>query len=272
MAIKITLDPKGFGREYLGAARWSGDPTDGDTPTVSLNIRLINVDAPEVHYPGNSKPSNHDKLLANLLQTHGGMFPPELRHYLAPRLKGKPGTDQETWGNKAREAFKQIADELLEYDAEKNRYRRKVFLTIGESPFDRYKRLLAYVAPEEQDEKKRITFNLLLAREGWVVNYIIFPNIPKPKDLELLQDAVHSARTKKKGFWKQPCLLLGYEFRYAVNTGKDKAWGPERYCADVSTARLYLPGDYFRVSPENRLFIDQEQVERARKSLKLKWA
>lgn len=272
MTIKIKLGPEGMNRESLGIARWGGDPTDGDTPTVALNIRLVNVDAPEVHYPGNTKPSKHDKILANLLQTHGGMFPPGLRAYLKPRLKGTPGTNQELAGKKSRAAFKQLADTVLEFDSETNRYRRKVFLTTGQDPFDRFKRLLAYVAPEESDPKKRATFNLLLARDGWVVNYIIYPNIPKRKDLELLQEAVQAARTGKKGAWKQANLLLGYEFRYAVDTAKGMANGPKRYCADISTALLYQPSDYFQVQPENRLFIDKKDVETARQALNLKWA
>jgi endonuclease YncB( thermonuclease family) len=200
------------------------------------------------------------------------MFPPGLRAYLTPRLKRTPGTNQEVWGEKSRAAFKQLADTLLEFDPAKNRYRRRVFLTTGEDPFDRFKRLLAYVAPEEDDPKKRATFNLLLAREGWTVSYLIYPNIPKRKDLELLQDAVHTARTGKKGFWKQANLLLGYEFRYAVDTAKGTAQGPKRYCADISTALLHQPSDYFRIQPENRLFIDKKDVEDARAKLNLAWA
>jgi len=272
MTIRIALDPQELGREYLGIGRWAGDPTDGDTPTIALNIRLVNVDAPEVHYPGTTNPSKHDGILSRLLQTHGGLYPRDLRTYLAPRLKGTPGTDQELWAIEAKKAFKRIADEKLEYDAEKHRYGRKVFLTLGESPFDRFKRLLAYVAPEEKDPQKRLTLNLLMAREGWALNYIIFPNIPKLKDLQLLRDAVQNARTKKWGFWKQANLLLGYEFRNAVDTAKGQARGPRRYCADISTGLLYPPGEYFRILPENRIFIDPEQLERARETLKLRWA
>ncbi|TET18767.1 hypothetical protein E3J74_09175 [Candidatus Bathyarchaeota archaeon] len=39
--------------------------TDGDTPYISMSIRMLCLDTPEVHYPGVQKPSKQDANLAN---------------------------------------------------------------------------------------------------------------------------------------------------------------------------------------------------------------
>ena len=270
MPLKITVES--LDREHLGAARWGGTPTDGDTPTVALNIRMVNVDAPEVHYPGNRKPSGQDAALAGLLANRPEVFTPQLRDHLSPKLEGSAGTRQMEWGEKSRDAYDALAKELLQFDPEKERYRAKVHITIGSEPFDRFQRLLAYVAPMEKIAAKRKTFNLMLAEQGWVVNYLIYPNIPSREDIIKLQKAVAKARKKGLGIWADPLLLAGYEFRNLVDTASKKSNGPKRHCADISTGRLHLPEAYFTILPENRLFIDQRNLKQAQATLGLKWA
>ncbi|MBK8912041.1 MAG: thermonuclease family protein [Chlorobi bacterium] len=270
MPLNITVES--LDREHLGAARWGGTPTDGDTPTVALNIRMVNVDAPEVHYPGNRKPSRQDAALAGLLANRPEVFTPQLRDYLSPKLEGNAGTRQMEWGKKSRDAYDALAKELLQFDPEKERYRAKVHITIGSEPFDRFQRLLAYVAPMENIAAKRKTFNLMLAEQGWVVNYLIYPNLPKRDDIIKLQKAVAKARKKELGMWADPLLLAGYEFRNLVDTASKKSNGPKRHCADISTGRLHLPEDYFTILPENRLFIDKRDLKKAQTTLGLKWA
>jgi hypothetical protein len=134
--------------------------------------------------------------------------------------------------------------------------------------FDRYSRLLAYVnAAYEKKEMnaiplaKRPTFNLQMLQEGHAVSIIIYPNIPKEKDLKLAQDAVSNARTGKLGFWKQGSkVLLPYEFRWIVDTIGGKRKGPDRYCADITTGQLFPPQQYYKVLPENRLFFFEENI------------
>ena len=60
----IFWDPSGFELDSLGAKKYLR-ATDGDTPYVSVSIRMLSIDTPEVHYPGNKKPiskwTEHDK-------------------------------------------------------------------------------------------------------------------------------------------------------------------------------------------------------------------
>jgi hypothetical protein len=100
-----------------------------------------------------------------------------------------------------------------------------------------------------------------MLQAGQAVSLIIYPNIPKEKDLELVQLAVKNARTHGKGFWKNANnVLLPYEFRWIVDTMLGKRKGPDRYCADIFTGKLYPPQRYYNVLPENRLFFFPEHV------------
>ncbi len=264
MTIALHYDSR---REHVGFAHWLGAP-DGDTPSVQITIRLVGIDAPETHYPGTRKPSAFDRKLENLLKTHQGAFKTkQFREYLAPKLTDRPGTRQFYWGERARKAFEELAAQRLRYRAGGQIRYKNLYLTVGTQLFDQYRRLLAYVAPEEKNPQKRLTFNLLLLQEGWAVNYIIYPNLPKPEDWERVQDAVRQARHQKKGFWKDEALLLGYEYRFCVDTLLGKRSGPDKYCVDITNGQLYAPYDYYLVAPENRLFILKEHLRYARREL-----
>ena len=63
--VAIFWDPKGFELDSLGNKKYLR-ATDGDTPYVSVSIRMLSIDTPEVHYPGNTKPSRQDDNLAQL--------------------------------------------------------------------------------------------------------------------------------------------------------------------------------------------------------------
>lgn len=254
--------------EPAGTAHWVSAP-DGDTPTVQLTIRLLGIDAPEIHYPGTQKPSAFDSRLENLLKTHRRAFKTkEFRDYLAPRLAGRAGTRQLLWAERARAALAELAEKYLRHRAGGQIRYRNLALTVGEQLFDQYQRLLAYVAPEEQNPAKRVTLNLLLMQEGWAVNYIIYPNLPTPDDWAKIQQAVRQARTHQKGFWKDETLLLGYEYRFCVDTALGRRAGPDKYCVDVTTGELYAPHEYHLIEPENRLFILKEHLRVAKRTLK----
>lgn len=258
----------GSHREQAGQAHWVAN-TDGDTPTIQLTIRLLGIDAPEIHYPGTQKPSAFDSQLENLLQTHRRAFKTrELRDFLVPRLQNLPGTRQLQWGERARGAFEQLALQKLRRRAGGQIRYKNLYLTMGEQMFDQYRRLLAYVAPEEKNPDKRLTFNLLLMQEGWAVNYVIYPNLPKLEDWLRVQQAVRQARREKRGFWKDETLLLGYEYRFCVDTLLGKRTGPDKYCVDVTSGKLHPPHEYYQVEPENRLFIIKDQLREARRTLK----
>ncbi len=254
-------------RVQAGVARWL-DVVDGDTPEIQLAIRLLGIDAPETHYPGTTKPTAYDKKLERLLDTHRAHFRSRgLRDYLAPKLADRPATRQLLWGERAKVALKRLAVERLHQRAGGQTRYRNLYLTVGAQSFDQYRRLLAYIAPEEKNPEKRRTFNLLLMEEGWAVNYIIYPNLPKPADWELLQQAVRQARQERLGFWKDETLLLGYEFRFCVDTLYGKRSGPDKYALDITTGLLYQPHEYYRIEPENRLFILKEHLAQAKRAL-----
>jgi len=50
--VKIFWDPSGFQLDALGRTTYLRS-TDGDTPYVTSSIRMLSIDTPEVHYPGN---------------------------------------------------------------------------------------------------------------------------------------------------------------------------------------------------------------------------
>ncbi len=265
MALAIRYESQ---REQAGKARWVSN-TDGDTPTIQLTIRLLGIDAPEVHYPGTQKPSAFNSKLENVLKTHRAQFKTKgLRDFLEPRLAHQPGTRQLQWGERARRAFEELALHRLRRSSGGQTRYRNLYLTVGEQMFDQYRRLLAYVAPEEKNPEKRLTFNLLLMQEGWAVNYCIYPNLPKPDDWAKVQQAVRQARREKKGFWKDETLLLGYEYRFCVDTLLGKRSGPDKYCVDVTDGRLYAPHEYYQIEPENRLFVIKEHLPQAKKEIK----
>jgi endonuclease YncB( thermonuclease family) len=264
MTLAIKVD---FPRTQLGKARWISN-TDGDTPTIQMTIRMLSIDAPELHFPGTTKPSGLDDELEGLLAGAGQNLSPGLRAYLEPRLKAEPGTRHERLAEQARKQFERLADTYLKPLKPKAKVRRPLYVTIGSDVFDRYQRLLAYIAPEEKDKAKRRTFNLRMLELGWAVNYLIYPNIPKAEDIELMRKAVIQARAGGVGMWKdQARLLLGYEYRYCARMLKEGAMGPDRHCVDVTTGKLVAEQDYHTIHPEDRLFIGKDDLSEAKKAL-----
>lgn len=241
--------------------------TDGDTPTVQMPVRMLGIDAPEYHYLGASKdkPGKYDTQMESFLSEAGKGLDPGLKRYLKKRLTAKPCTRQIRAGEAAFEHFKAMVQRRLDRGAGRNgkaRVPRKLFVTVAREVFDKNGRLLAYVnasyTKAEWDSmpmSERPTFNLQMMQEGHAVSLMIFPNVPKPADLELVQAAGRAARTGRLGLWAdKDRTLLPYEFRWIVDTIRGKRNGPDRYCADISNGRLYDKQGYYRVLPENRLF------------------
>ena len=106
--VKIFWDPAGFELESVGKKKYLRS-TDGDTPYISLPIRMLSIDTPEVHYPGNQKPSKWDERLAQLAEwINQGKAPiyKKLGAYLSPKLAhGKTGTLQQNQGEAAASKF-----------------------------------------------------------------------------------------------------------------------------------------------------------------------
>jgi len=278
--VAIFWDPKGFQLDSLGTNKYLR-ATDGDTPYVSMSIRMLSIDTPEVHYPGNTKPSKQDTTLLQLAEwIRQGKAPinDDLAGFLIPKLEGgRAGTLQMEQGEKASKAFQELVDRKL-HEGGKN---RTVYLHSAEKPFDQYGRLLAYMAPnytaaerESMSAVERATFNLLMVMEGWAATFPIYPSLPKHSDLLLLQEAGRNALESGKGIWADSLTLTGYEFRMCVKlyeitsklvkgtkvSSTEKYSWIDRFCLDMTTREIFYPQDYFKVQPYNRIFIWAEDV------------
>ncbi len=253
--------------------------TDGDTPKVALPIRMLGIDAPEYHYQGadQENPGKFDAAMRRFLAEAGSQLEAGLRAYLEPRLKGKPCTRQIRAGEKALRHFEAMKRQRLnpgQRHNEKRKTERRLYIMVAQEVFDKHGRMLAYInASYNQAEREAIppaerpTFNLQMMQEGYAVSLLIYPNVPKASDLALVQKAVSEARTIRKGFWRagEDRVLLPYEFRWIVDTIQGARKGPDRYCGDILSGKLYPPQSYHLVWPENRLFFRAEHLKEALK-------
>jgi endonuclease YncB( thermonuclease family) len=271
--VKIFWDPQGFEVDSLGKKKYLR-ATDGDTPYISVSIRMLSIDTPEIHYPGNSKPSKQDDNLKDLADwIYRGKAPvsDELGQYLIPKLEsGNAGKLQEEQGEEATKEFEKLLDEKL---TKPNGKKRSVFVRASDDHFDQYGRLLAYMSPSYTNDElslmtleERSTFNLLMIKSGWAASFPIYPSIPKYIDLVLLQKIAKDAYENNYGAWANSKMLTGYEFRMCVRlheitsklitnkTVKKDSW-ITRYCVDMTTREIFFPQDYHKVKPYNRIFV-----------------
>ena len=282
--VKIFWDPDGFELSALGDRNFL-KTTDGDTPSVSIPIRMLSIDAPELHYPDNKLPSSQDKNLAQLAEwILAGKAPIDsgLGKYLYPKLAtGAAGTLQEGQGKKAKEHFEELLDKKL---ALPNGKKRNVFLRAADEYFDQYGRLLAYMAPNYSakelatlSRKDRASFNHMMVESGWAATFLIYPSIPGYLDMVMLQQSAKDAFQKKMGAWSDALTLTGYEYRMMVRlheitkqiidgknlSSKEKFSWIDRYCADMTTREIFYPQDYYKVETYNRIFIWPADVAEA---------
>lgn len=282
--VKIFWDPKGLELDTLGKKKYLR-ATDGDTPYVSMSIRMLSIDTPEVHYPGNQKPSKQDEKLAQLsdwIQAGEAPVSSGLAQHLYPKLAtGTAGTLQESQGESATVKFKELLNEKLKRPSGT---KRSVFLRAADIPFDRYGRLLAYMAPSYSSKEltsmsrtERATFNLHMIKSGWAASFPIYPSIPSFADLVMLQEAAKDACENKKGAWDDLRTLTGYEFRMCVRlyevtkkliagkkvSSRERYGWITRYCVDMTTREIFHPQNYYKVAPYNRIFVWSDDVAEA---------
>lgn len=288
--VKLYWDPEGQQLNALGGNTFLRI-TDGDTPFVSTPIRMLSIDTPEVHYPGNTSPDKHDarfQQLAEWIKTGKAPVNEELAKHLIPKLStGKAGSLQKQQGVAATQGLQQLMDKYL---TRPNGTKRELFLSASNQPFDQYGRLLAYVAPSySTDEigkmsmRDRSTFNLMMVESGWAASFLIHPSLPKYSDLVLFQAAAKDAVDKKRGIWSDAATLTGYEFRMCyklwdvtdrlvkgekVGSRERNKW-VDRYCVDMTTREIFEPADYYRVAPYNRVFVWPTDVNDAVSKLNL---
>ncbi|MBN1574066.1 MAG: thermonuclease family protein [Deltaproteobacteria bacterium] len=282
--VMIFWDPMGQQLDSVGTTKYIR-ATDGDTPYVSTSIRLLSIETPEVHYPGNQRPSNQNGNLAQLAEwIKEGKAPieKELGKFLLPKLEtGKAGTLQEDQGEEASRKFTDMVEEKLKRPSGKP---RSVFIMAADEHFDQYGRLLAYMAPsysaeerETMTREERATFNLLMIKSGWAASMMIYPSLPRHVDLVMFYEAANKAYKGKAGCWSDKKSLTGYEFRMCVklfnitknivegskmSTADRYAW-ISRYCVDMTTRKIYNPQDYIKVEPFKRIFVWPDDVSEA---------
>ena len=287
--VNIFWDPMGFELDSMGTKRLHGI-SDGDTPIIRVSIRMLSIDTPEKSY--NGRPSRQDENLAQLAGwINAGQAPidDDLAEYMVPRLSGgSAGTLQETQGKKASEVFQQLLDEKL---TKPSGAKRQLYVRTADQPFDSYGRLLAYVSPRYTKEElknlspgERATFNLLMVKSGWAASFLIYPSLPKHRDLVLLHNAAWEAFDNRKGAWEEPNNLTGYEFRMCVKLFKitkklvagrklsssERFSWISRFCTDLTTREIYYPQKYFKVKPYNRVFTWSKDVSEAVGMMNLK--
>ena len=280
----IFWDPVGFEIDSLGDNEFMR-VSDGDTPLVSMSVRMLSIDTPESHYPGRENPERHDEKLQQLaLWITQGKAPiePDLAAHLHSKLAtGRAGTLQKSQADQASAELKRSTDEKL---TRPNARKRPVFLRAANRPFDEYGRLLAYVAPSYTASElpamtpaDRATFNLLMVDSGWAAPFPIYPSLPKYADLNLLREAARAAHDGARGIWSGPLSLIGYEFRMCYklwNVTKDLVAGETvssrereswitRYCVDMVTREIFPPQEYIRVKPYDRIFLWPQDVNDA---------
>ncbi|MCW9014858.1 MAG: thermonuclease family protein [Gammaproteobacteria bacterium] len=284
-------NPNGFELDALGSKKYLR-ATDGDTPYISVSIRMLSIDTPEVHYPGNAKPARQDdklKQLADWIAQDKVPIHADLAQHLHARLDtGSAGSLQGTQGEQASDYFKQLVDVRL--SRPNSNRKRTTYIHVGDQAFDQYGRLLAYMAPNysrtERDTMSRLdkaTFNLLMIKSGWAASFPIFPSLPKHADMNLMREVGEAACENKLGAWSNPHMLTGYEFRMCVrlydissklqqgkklSSNEKNAW-ISRYCVDMTTREIFYPQDYHKVKPYNRVFIWSRDVKQAVAELNL---
>ena len=250
-----------------------------------MSIRMLSIDTPEVHYPGNKDPADHDAKLTELagwLKAGNAPVKPDFAEYLHPKLAtGKAGTLQKEQGKDATKEFEKLLEARL---VRPNGRKRQIFLRTANQPFDQYGRLLAYMAPmysqEERDSmsyRDRATFNLHLVESGWAASVPIYPSLPKYIDLVMLQEAAESAYTGNNGAWAEPMTLTGYEFRMCYRlwemtsklvkgrklSSREKNSWITRYCLDMTTREVFEPQDCHKVKYYNRVFVWPKDLNEA---------
>lgn len=287
MALAILWQPAGFELDSIGTKQLAG-LHDGDTPAIRVNIRMLSIDAPEtapLAVPGvkGLTRGTIDQVFADLcawLKSAPREVAPPLREHLVERLEGRAaGTLHLAQGAASKAGFSVLLERHLKRPSGRN---RPLFVRIADQPFDRYGRLLAYLAPEytpaeraAMSRAERATFNLRMVEEGWAVSFVVFPAVPGEQDLPLLREAAYRAAAEGRGNLADPLALAGYEFRMLcrlVGVMRNGARSPwiERYCADIETGCLHPPQDYVKVAPWNRLFIQPQDVRRAVAELNLR--
>lgn len=282
--IQILWTPAGQQLPSLGS-RALVDVSDGDTPNIRMPVRMLSIDTPEVTARSDESAARIDTeflQLATWMREGKAPVTSAFRDYILPKLEtGRAGTLQLEQGREASTFYKNISDKRLSRPSGKP---RSLFVRAADERFDRYGRLLAYVAPSysaeeraEMTRRERSTFNLDLVESGWAAPFVLFPSIPGELDMPLFLEAAVAAQEQKRGQYAEPLSLYAYEYRACeklhditkklvsgekLRFSEQIAWR-SRYCVDMRTRTLHGPEAYFQVSEPYRIWLWPDDVQRA---------
>lgn len=279
---EILWTPAGTTLPSLGS-RSLTDVSDGDTPNVRMPIRMLSIDTPEVTAKSDAgaiKVDDKFKQLASWIKAGKAPVKKSFADHILPKLENvDAGTLQYSQGKEASAHYKNIIAERL---TKPSGAKRKLFLRSPQQPFDGYGRLLAYVSPSysskeraSMSRRERATFNLDMIESGWAAPFILFPSIPGELDLPLFVEAAADAMDAKRGQYKEPLSMPGYEYRMCeklyditkklqngdtLHYSRQIAWR-SRYCADMRDRKLYGAEEYMLIPEAYRLWIWPDDLQ-----------
>ncbi len=288
--VEVLWTPAGQNLPSLGA-RALVDVSDGDTPNIRMPVRMLSIDTPEVTAKSAAGAARVDAKFAELVGwLKDGTAPVRaaFRDHILPKLEGAPGGSLQFEQGQAASAFyKAKVEERLRRPSGR---RRNLFVRSADDPFDRFGRLLAYVAPSysakerrEMSRQARATFNLDLVESGWAAPFVLFPSIPGELDLPLFLEAAVGAQDNGRGQYANAFSLTGYEYRMCerlhmiskklaageVLSFPDQIAWRTRYCADMRNRTLHGPENYMDVRAPYRLWVWPDDVQEAMGMLNL---
>lgn len=264
--------------------------SDGDTPVIEQPIRMVSCDTPEkAGYAG--KPETSQPKLEvcrqHLVENHyyDTHLPSGLRDYLAAKITSDAAQRHIDAGYDATEEFERSLEERL---TTPNGKKRKVAIIPTGEIIDRYGRMLAYISPwfagdKEGDplppkgDPRRKTFNLQMVEDGWAASFPIYPSLPNNDDLNRLIAGAEDAWNTPRGMWTKygKDLLLAYEYRMCIklaaadNPKRGVKDAFQRYCVDIANLKIVGKYDFYKVPPPLRLWIWEEDLEKAKVDLGL---
>lgn len=287
--ISILWTPAGFNLPSLGA-RALVDVSDGDTPNIRMPVRMLSVDTPEVTARTEAGAARVDAQFLQLADwIRNGLAPVTgaFAAHILPKLDATAGTRQLTQGKAASAWYKERVEQRLRRPSGR---RRNLFVRTADDKFDRYGRLLAYVAPNYSPKelkaltrKQRATFNLDLIESGHAAPFVLFPSIPGELDMPMFLEAAAGAQKAGRGQYADPLSLTGYEYRMceklhditkklaggtALSFAQRIAWR-SRYAFDMRNRIIHGPEAYMSIPAPYRIWVWPQDVQTAIGALNL---
>lgn len=260
------------------------DYSDGDTIVIRQALRLVSCDTPEKEGFAGKPPTAQQKLNVCRERLGNGFYnnlPENLRAYLLGKLTGDAAERHINAGNQASKVFKDIVKERI---TRPDGTTRKVAVIPTGEIIDSYGRMLCYTAPfytkselPPKNDPSRLTFNHNMVANGWAAFFAVYPSLPQNDDMNLMIAAAESAWDEQKGAWNDfGDILLGYEFRACVKLAQAEtgeigaAMAFQRICVDLRNLQEVGKYGFWNVPPCYRLWIWEDDIERARVDLDLK--